>query len=59
MKVTKHIQLELKTVEKLLDIAEKLNITQTSIMEAALADYFKNVDNNQKNNHDEKSRTNN
>ncbi len=55
MKVTKHIQLELKTVEKLLDIAKKLNITQTSIMEAALAEYFKKADNNQKNNDDGKS----
>ncbi len=44
-RITKHVQLEVKTFTKLIEISKKLGITQTKVMEDALSAYFYEIEN--------------
>ncbi len=43
-RITKHVQLEVETFTKLIEISKKLGITQTKVMEDALSAYFLQID---------------
>lgn len=44
MKAVKHIRLDSKLAEMLIELSNKEKITQISIIENALSDYFKKIE---------------